>query len=153
MLSFFVAGDDIYAFLMNKDHYGSWRIKSPALVLRKTGNLLREMGNYEQNRELSLKDLVDSTWKQSAKQVLDAILDGSQADFTVRFPEMVIVPDGFLWYVPFEALQVNIQDQLRPLDLAVSHPLRADGLAGRSRGAGAEPRRPDGRGPRPALRP
>ena len=28
---------------------------------------------------------------------------------------MVIVPDGFLWYVPFEALQVNVQDQLRPL--------------------------------------
>jgi CHAT domain-containing protein len=115
LLSFFVAGGDIYAFLMNKDHYGSWRIKSPALVLRKTGNLLREMGNYEQNRELSLKDLVDSAWKQSAKQVLDAILDGSQADFTARFPEMVIVPDGFLWYVPFEALQVNVQDQLRPL--------------------------------------
>ena len=115
LLSFFAAGGDIYAFLMNKDHYGSWRIKSPALLFRKTGLLLREMGNYEQNRELTLKDLVDSAWKQSAKQVLDAILDGSQADFTARFPEMVIVPDGFLWYVPFEALQVNVQDQLRPL--------------------------------------
>ena len=115
MLSFFVARGDIYAFLLNKDHYGSWRIKSPALLLRKTGSLLREMGNYEQNRELTLKELVDSTWKQSAKQVLDAILDGSQADFAARFPEMVIVPDGFLWYVPFEALQVNVQGQMRPL--------------------------------------
>ena len=115
LLSFFCAGGDIYGFLINKDHYGSWRVKSPALLLRKTGGLLRDMGNYEQNHELSLKELVDSTWKQSAKQVLDALLDGSQADFAAHFPEMVIVPDGFLWYVPFEALQVDVQGQLRPL--------------------------------------
>jgi hypothetical protein len=72
-------------------------------LLRKTATLLRAMGNYDQNRDLTLKDLVDPAWKQFAKQVLDAILDGSQADFAAPFPEMAIVPDGFLWYVPFEA--------------------------------------------------
>ena len=58
---------------------------------------------------------VDPSWKKAAKQLLDGILDGSQADLTAHFPEMAIVPDGFLWYVPFEALQVNVQGQLRPL--------------------------------------
>ena len=77
--------------------------------------MLREMGNYDANHELTVKDLGDTKWKQSAKQVLDELLKGSLADFTQPFDELVIVPDGFLWYLPFEALQVTVDKQLQPL--------------------------------------
>ena len=77
--------------------------------------LLREMGNYEQNRELALKDLADAKWKQSARKMLDMLLKGSPADFTQPFDELVIVPDGVLWYLPFEALQVEVDGQSQPL--------------------------------------
>ena len=42
------------------------------------------------------------------------ILKGSQADFSQTFDELIIVPDGVLWYVPFEALQVNVEGKLQP---------------------------------------
>ncbi len=44
-----------------------------------------------------------------------ACLKGSRADFATKFDELIIVPDGLLWYVPFEALQVQADGQLRPL--------------------------------------
>ena len=42
-------------------------------------------------------------------------MKGSRADFATKFDELIIVPDGILWYVPFEALQVQADGQLRPL--------------------------------------
>ena len=77
--------------------------------------MLRYMGNYQQNHELSVKDLSDTKWKQLAKQVLDGLLKGSPADFTQAFDELVIVPDGALWYLPFEALQVTVGGRSQPL--------------------------------------
>jgi len=59
--------------------------------------------------------LAEEQWKQPAGQVLDALLKGSQADFTQPLDELVIVPDGVLWYLPFEALQVTVEKKRLPL--------------------------------------
>lgn len=115
VLLFFSAGNDLYAFLLTRDKYGHWTVKAAPLVSRKVVSLLRELGNYEQNHELGLAEITSSQWKQTARQVLDALLAGSPADFTRRFPELVVVPDGILWYLPFEALQVQLEGQLHPL--------------------------------------
>ncbi len=115
VLSFFSAGNDLYAFLLTQDKYGHWSVKAAPLVGRKVVALLRELGNYEQNHELSLAEITGNQWKQTARQVLDGLLASSPADFTRRFPELVVVPDGILWYLPFEALQVQAEGQLHPL--------------------------------------
>ena len=57
------------------------------------------------------------------------LLKGSPADFTQPFEELVVVPDGVLWYLPFEALQVTVDGQSQPLDLAIPHSLCADAFA------------------------
>lgn len=115
VLLFFSAGNDLYAFLLTQDKYGHWTVKAAPLVSRKVVSLLRELGNYEQNHELGLVEITSTQWKQTARQLLDALLAGSPADFTRRFPELVVVPDGILWYLPFEALQVQAEGQLHPL--------------------------------------
>jgi CHAT domain-containing protein len=100
VLAFFAAGGDLYAFLLTQDKYGFWTVKTTSAALgRKVVALLREMGNFEQNHELGAADLTNAQWKQTARQVLEG----------------VVVPDGVLWYVPFEALQVNVNNQLQPL--------------------------------------
>ncbi len=116
VLAFFAAGSDLYAFLLTQDKYGFWTVKTTSAALgRKIVALLREMGHFEQNHELGAADLANAQWKQTARQLLEGLLAGSSADFTRRFPELVVVPDGMLWYVPFEALQVNVNHQLQPL--------------------------------------
>ncbi len=73
------------------------------------------MGNHDANRELAAKDLADSSWKKTAQQTLATLTEGSPADFSQNFPELIIVPDGLFWYLPFDALQVPVNGELRSL--------------------------------------
>jgi len=77
--------------------------------------MLRAMGHFQQNHELTVQALSNPQWKTSAKQVLDLLLKGSPADFTQSFDELIIIPDGVLWYLPFEALQVTAGGQMQSL--------------------------------------
>ncbi len=115
LLVFFVARGDVYGFLVNKTNYTYWRLRGSAGLSRRIVALLRAMGNYERNRQFTLDELADQAWKEPAQALLKSILEGSQADFTADFPELVIVPDGLLWYVPFEALQVEVNGQSQSL--------------------------------------
>jgi CHAT domain-containing protein len=115
VLAFLVTSRHIYAFLLNNQRYSYWEVGSPAAVYRRTVDFLRQMGHFEQNRELSLKELAGEQWKQAGELLLESLLKGSQADLTQPLDELVIVPDGFLWYLPFEALQVKIDRKWVPL--------------------------------------
>ena len=116
VLIFFATSRALYGFLLNNERYTDWQVStSPQGVGRQTAALLREMGNYQQNHELTLKDLSESKWRQAARDVLDTLLKGSRADFSTKFDELIIVPDGVLWYLPFEALQVQVEGQQHPL--------------------------------------
>lgn len=115
LLAFLCTSQHTYGFLFNKERYTYWRLEDPAGLYRKMRDLLREMGNYDVAKTLTVKELSDPKWKTMAADVLLHLLKGSQADFAQPFEELVIVPDGFLWYLPFEALQVPVNKQLRPL--------------------------------------
>ena len=117
LLVFYVTGENVHAFLLNRDKYADWQLPSkPRALLQRTAALLRKMGNVNANYELTSKDLADTHWRQDAKELLDALLKGThEVDLTKKFDELTIVPDGPLWYVPFEALQVQVDGQSRPL--------------------------------------
>ncbi len=115
LLVFVATSRHLYGFLLNKERYTYWQVGAPATLNKRIVGLLREMGQFDQNRELSLKELADNRWRQSARELLDMILKGSKADFTKNFEELIIVPDGALWYVPFEALEVEVDGELQPL--------------------------------------
>jgi CHAT domain-containing protein len=116
LLVFFATSRAMYGFLLDSDRYADWQVSvSPQVIGRQTALMLRDMGNYQQNHELTLKDLADSKWKQTSRDLLEALLKGSRADFSTRFDELIIVPDGVLWYLPFEALEVQVKGQLQPL--------------------------------------
>jgi CHAT domain-containing protein len=115
VLVFFASGHNLYGFLLNNERLSCWRINSPTTLARQIQAMLRDMGQIGSNHELAMKDIADAKWKQSARQVLDTLLKDSPADFSQRFDELVIVPDGVLWYLPFEALQVRIDKQLHSL--------------------------------------
>ena len=116
MLIFFGTSRNLYAFLLGHEKYATWQVAAtPQILARQSAALLRGIGNITPNYELTSKDLADGKWRQTAWELLDGLLKGSRADFTTKFDELIVVPDGVLWYVPFEALQVKIDGQLRPL--------------------------------------
>ena len=115
LLIFFSTSRDNYAFLLNKDRYTHWRLQPTRIVAKQLTKLLQDMGNYGQIRDMTLKELADDSWKESAQSLLETILKGSKADFSKQFQELIVVPDGIFWYVPFEALQVRVDDKSRSL--------------------------------------
>ncbi len=115
ILAFFAAGNRLHGFLVNREKSTVWVVKRAPLLDKGVSTLLREMGNLQGNSQITLKDLAEPQWRQTARDVLGILLEGSQADLTKKFPELVIVPEGILWYLPFEALQVNVNDRLQPL--------------------------------------
>ena len=115
LLDFFVAGNEYYGFLLNNSKYGAWRIRGTNALPKRLMALLRDFGQYDANRPLPSKELGEVAWKEAGKKFLDSLLEGSLADLSQSFPELVIVPDGLLWYLPFEALEIKQGDALVPL--------------------------------------
>ncbi|HIQ22499.1 MAG TPA: CHAT domain-containing protein [Planctomycetes bacterium] len=115
ILAFFLAKGNLYGFLLNREKYTYWRLQQTHLLGPRIVRLLSRMGHHGQDRQLSLTDLEDTGWQAAASELLAAILAGSRVDLTDEFPELVIVPDSILWYVPFEALPVEADGQLEPL--------------------------------------
>jgi tetratricopeptide (TPR) repeat protein len=115
VLAFFATDRRLYGFLLNNDRCNVWQVGSLPALMKQMQTMLRDIGLYQQNHELTVKDLGEAKWQQSAKQVLETLLKGSLADFSQPFDELVIVPDGVLWYLPFEAMQVTTNGQTQPL--------------------------------------
>ncbi len=114
ILSFFSTPRQAYAILMTRDKYGYWKVPRGDQLMKPVMKLLQSMGSVDANRQLTLKDLNGLSWKEPAKQIFDALTKDSRADLK-SFTELVIVPDGALWYLPFEALPVTVDDEQVPL--------------------------------------
>ncbi len=105
ILSFLSTSRGMYGFLISQETYGGWRLESPAKLRRQVSNLLRAMGNYGDVSQLSGKELQDTEWRQAAAELFQSLIPAEQQAKLSETRELVIVPDSFLWYVPFEALQ------------------------------------------------
>ena len=115
LLAFFCTSRETYAFLFNKEQYDFWRLGSQKVLANQLTKTLQGMGQYGPLRDYTMQDATDTAWKKSAQSLLETILKGSKADFSKRFEELIIVPDGIFWYVPFEALQVRAGDKTESL--------------------------------------
>ena len=117
LLVFFATSENIHAFLLNRDKYADWQIAgTPQAIALKTKTLLRKLGNVARQLRANPTELADTHWRKDAGELLDALLKGThEVDLGKKFDELVVVPDGPLWYVPFEALQVKVDGQLQPL--------------------------------------
>ena len=64
------------------------------------------MGNVGvRNAPITQKVLEENGWKSAATQLMD-LIQPKGVNWS-DYDELVIVPDGPLWYLPFEVLQVG----------------------------------------------
>ncbi|MGQ9769524.1 MAG: hypothetical protein ACUVQG_03120 [Thermogutta sp.] len=114
--SFFISGNNVFVFFIGKDRYDTWQVRGGVLALQKQiPQLLLSLGLQDANREFSLKDLADTGWQQAAENLASGLVAGSNADLGADFAELIVVPDGLLWYLPFEALRVKVNGEILPL--------------------------------------
>jgi tetratricopeptide (TPR) repeat protein len=114
LLAFFNTGHATYGWLYSIDRSVLWKIDNPAVLEKKTAALLKALGNVDATRDLQDNVLTDDSWQAAARDVSDSLRTFKEP-FKAEFKEMVIVPDGVLWYLPFEALPFGDSKENRPL--------------------------------------
>ena len=111
VLAYFNTSRGTVAFLFTNDKYVAWQVDQPGKIISATKDLLKAMGHFDGNAVITSEQLADDSWKRPAAELLPLLIKNAKPDFWDDYDELVIVPDGPLWYVPFEALQVPTVDE------------------------------------------
>ena len=142
MLVFFIARGRLVAFMLNNERFINWEVRSDLgsttegkstsksrRSSRKAKASVSELVSLQSNlvamlNELGLSGsaanikstvLEEETWKEHALQAMTDLTKSSKADFSKSdFSSLVVVPDGFMWYLPFDMLQIHTKKGLRP---------------------------------------
>lgn len=101
-------------FLFTRSASTQWNCGLTGRLTGPIKKFLEDLGNYDGNRELTTEQLKSDAWKQSGAKLYAALFEGSSFD-PASTNELVIIPDGPLWYVPFEALSASSDDRTEAL--------------------------------------
>ena len=115
VLAFFATDRQLHAFSLTQTKYNHRAIQSVDEVEKLTATLLRNIGNFKKNSQLPADQLQDETWKQTAAKLYDLLFRELIPLDWKEYQELIIVPDGMLWYLPFEALLVEENEARQPL--------------------------------------
>ncbi len=107
VLSFFSTSRAVHAFMFTKKNYVHWTLDDPRAIHRNLTSLLREVGLVKRDAPVQSKTLDDPQWKTTAEELLTMFIPTLKAGFWSNYSELIVIPDGVLWYVPFEALYTD----------------------------------------------
>jgi len=107
VLSFYVMPKGIHVFALRKTHFDHWVINSSGKVQAELKNALRETGNIERDAPVDFNTLIGESWKEPMTKLSEHLFQEAPGNLWAGVKRLTIVPDGFLWYLPFETLQVD----------------------------------------------
>jgi len=73
------------------------------------------MGLHDRSQPVAIDDLKANGWRGAGQRLLAQLTNDAKPDEWSKYRELVIVPDGVLWYLPFEALPLPGDDGGKPL--------------------------------------
>ena len=108
MLSFHWTSAGLQAAFESHDRVATWQVRQPAAVAKEIATLARNLCLFDPIAPVSTERLVASEWQASAERIERLLFENSKVELAEGIiDELVIVPDGMLWYLPFELLPVG----------------------------------------------
>ncbi|WP_202921209.1 CHAT domain-containing protein [Anatilimnocola aggregata] len=104
VLAFFQTSRNLHGFAFTNEQYAYFTLESPAKLKAEMMDLFKKLSLYDRNAAVPVEDLASDAWKTPAAAILKKLSNGAGAEDWAKYKELIIVPDSFLWYVPFEAL-------------------------------------------------
>jgi tetratricopeptide (TPR) repeat protein len=101
---YFVTSRNMYAFAIAQDRYAAFTVQQTGKIKQDVVEVLKGMGHHDRNQPVAIEDLKANGWKPAAQRLLAQLTNDAKAEEWTKYRELVIVPDGVLWYLPFEAL-------------------------------------------------
>ncbi len=112
---YFVTSRNVHAFAIAKDHYAFFSLPQPAKVKADMAELLKQMGLHDRSQPVAIEDLKANGWRAAGQRLLAQLTNDAKPQEWSKYRELVIVPDGVFWYLPFEALPVPGEAGGKPL--------------------------------------
>ena len=103
LVVFHAAGGNLFGFLVSRQNQNVWQLGDERQVERALAEWLRALGNYSATREIAGEELNKGDWRAAAAKMYQALFAGARLDLA-KTTDLAIVPDSWLWYLPFEAL-------------------------------------------------
>lgn len=103
LVIFHSAGNNLFGFLLTRQAEHSWRVGEVEPLRTELAEWLRSMGNYSSSRAMGSDELAGDGWRALGARLWTGLFADSRLDLA-RTTDLVIVPDSWLWYLPFEAL-------------------------------------------------
>jgi len=103
LVVFHAAGGNLFGFLVSGQAEHTWVIGELEPLRGGLAEWLRALGNYSASRAMGGEELAGDEWRGLAAKIWTGLFADSRLDLA-RTTDLVIVPDSWLWYLPFEAL-------------------------------------------------
>ena len=100
MVTFTVLGNELIGTFATSTKIQMWRAGSISKFTREIGLVLKAIGVGKIRGNRLPEDL---SWRDQAEQLREGLFENSEINFD-QFQEIVFIPDGPLWYLPFELL-------------------------------------------------
>ncbi len=107
ILSFQWTSAGLTGVLESNARVATWSVKRPAALVKEIQALVKEIGVVDAVAPVSTERLLESEWPAVAERVERLLFESSKIALGAGVEELVIVPDGLLWYLPFELLPVD----------------------------------------------
>jgi tetratricopeptide (TPR) repeat protein len=104
ILSFHWTKSGLFGALESRDRTAVWQVRQVAGLPGEVQQLARALGLFDANAAVPSDRLADGDWRGAAAAIERILLENSKVTLGDGIDELVIVPDGWLWYVPFELL-------------------------------------------------
>jgi tetratricopeptide (TPR) repeat protein len=106
MLSFHWTKAGLFGVLESRDRAAFWQVRQIAALPRALQELAKALCLFDPIAPVPTDRLLESGWRDAATQVERILFENSKVTLAEGIDELVIVPDGLLWYLPFELLPV-----------------------------------------------
>ncbi len=107
VLSFHWLATGLYAALESRERAALWRIEDLVGVRRELTNLARGLCLFDEIGPVTSERLRASDWVGPAARLERLLFAPGKVSLGTGIDDLTIVPDGLLWYLPFEILPVE----------------------------------------------
>ena len=104
ILSFRWSTSGLRAVLQTAERTAAWTVPQPDALLRELAMLARGLCLFDPRAPVSAERFQSSEWRSRATSVERMLFRGSKVRLGDGITELAIVPDGALWYLPFDIL-------------------------------------------------
>ena len=116
ILSFRWSAGGLRGALETRDRVATWQVRDTAALTRELGQLGRALCLFDPHTAVPSERIVASDWRARAAVVERLLFESSKVSLAEGITEVAIVPDGALWYLPFEVLPVGSARDPAPED-------------------------------------